>query len=125
MNEEYNYSYNTVIATNIKVDRRTAKNEKCENAQIPYSVFLDLPENITNMFLTRRYPENECYEILESFAYNALTKRFGMEVTHLQLYIPFDEEERVTVDEFLTEDDLWRENEEPEEDYDYYDDDNY
>ena len=119
---EYNYSYTSVLATNITVDRKTAKNEKCANANIPDSIFLDIPENITNIFLAKKYPENECFDILESFAYNALSKRFGMEVSHLQLFIPFDEEERVTVDEFLSEDDLWREKEESES---YDDDDDF
>jgi hypothetical protein len=90
INEEYTYSYTTAIITNIKVNRNTAKNSKVENSVIPCTITVELPENITKLLLEKN---KDAYDIVESFAYNAMTKRFGMEVSYLQVYLPFDSDD--------------------------------
>lgn len=70
-----------VIVVNTKYGR--ILNEKIKDR--PEMSILDIPEGI----LKTKNKHNVFEDNIESFVYNTLTKKYGAEVSHCQIYLPF------------------------------------
>ena len=86
--EEQTLETNTgIIITNIKWWESHTLNNKSKNKELPSIFSVDLPEKIRQLKDT----DFSLYQdSAESFAYNFLTRKFGIEVAFCQIYLPID-----------------------------------
>lgn len=80
-----------VMITGIKWDSKTigqyyVKHDK--SGELPSQFTLDLPENVLNQANKKKEDFND---VVESFIYNFLTRKFGHEVNNCQIWLPLDE----------------------------------
>lgn len=54
----------------------------------PTTVTLDIPEGI----LKCKSNKEKFYDVVEQFAYNTITKKYGTEVNRCQVWLPLEEE---------------------------------
>lgn len=55
--------------------------------ELPAQLALDIPENVLNQANKNKHMFND---IIEQFAYNLLTRKFGCEVCSCQVWLPLD-----------------------------------
>lgn len=55
--------------------------------ELPRQFTLDVPANVLTQ---AEKPESVFNDVIESFAYNFLTHKFGHEVQHCQVFLPLD-----------------------------------
>lgn len=84
-NDETAESYQ-VIVCNIHWNSSSA--EKRVNVdELPIQLALDIPENVLQQ--ASKMHDNEWFnDIIEQFAYNLLTRKFGCEVCSCQVWLP-------------------------------------
>ena len=85
-----NHGYQVMI-TGIKWDSKTigqyyVKHDKA--AELPQQFTLDLPENV---LAQAKKKMNEFNDVVESFIYNFLTRKFGHEVNRCQVWLPLED----------------------------------
>ena len=73
------------IAWSSKATRGTSK--RCNKSELPAHMSLDIPEAVLNEANKGKANFND---VVESFCYNLLSKKFGYEVTHCQVWLPLD-----------------------------------
>lgn len=71
-----------VMVVNIKYGRKI---DTRHHKQCPEMTVLDIPEHIMKMSADT----GKFYDAIESYVYNAVTKRFGSECTYCQTYLTF------------------------------------
>lgn len=73
-----------ILACNItwNVKRKLPKTKVDE---LPVQIALDIPENVLNQARKRN---NSFNDIIETFTYNLLTRKFGCEVASCQVWLP-------------------------------------
>lgn len=75
--------FNGLTIVNIKWNKKHVVNSKSKNKNLPEVFTVDIPQNIANIKDHQTYIDS-----IESFAYNFLTKKFGVEVSNCQVYLP-------------------------------------
>lgn len=66
-----------------------SKYEKHENAKdLPKQLMLDLQESV---FVQANKNKAEFNDVIETFVYNHLTRRFGHEVYHCSIFLPLED----------------------------------
>lgn len=75
-----------VLVCNIHWDLKSATH-KAKNVELPAQLALDIPENVLNQ---ARKKGNVFNDIIEQFAYNLLTRKFGCEVYSCQVWLPLE-----------------------------------
>lgn len=86
-NEDLNEVDGEIIVCNISYTDKTYGRTygKRNKNQLPTIVGLDLPQNIKDM---EAKDTQAFYDTVETFAYNTITKKYGFEVSHCQIYLP-------------------------------------
>ena len=79
---ESSISKNSVVVVNIKFNKRSFDGKKKTN--LPDFFVLDLPERITQL---PDKTDQKYYDLIETFVYNTLTKKFQTEVQYCQIWI--------------------------------------
>lgn len=80
-----------VIVTGIKWDKKAIGQYYVKNdryVDLPSQFTLDLPENVLNQATKKK---NDFNDIVESFVYNFLTRKFGHEVNNCQIWLPLED----------------------------------
>ena len=72
-----------ITVVNIKYGNEFSKRSKDR----PEMVTLDVPEALLKM---KDEDGEKFLELVESFAYNTVTRKYGAEVTHCQIYLPIE-----------------------------------
>jgi len=60
---------------------------KKDNIELPTQFTLDLPENVLNQANKK---DNDFNDVIESFVYNFLTRKFNHEVYSCSIWLPLD-----------------------------------
>lgn len=81
---ENSLNSNSVIATNIKYARIAMDGTQSKKKNLPEVFVLDLPERITQL---PDKNEQKYFDLIETFVYNTLTKKFQTEVEKCQIWI--------------------------------------
>jgi hypothetical protein len=80
---------NTMYITNIKWHKIQNHvfgfNKDIKFNTLPDQMVLEIPQNIQNTNVS----EDKLKDIIESFVYNTLTKKYGYEVNNCQIWLPF------------------------------------
>ena len=78
-----------IIITGIswKADSIRQYMSKKDNEELPTQFTLDLPENVLNQ---ANKPENVFKDVIETFVYNFLTRKFGHEVYSCSIWLPLE-----------------------------------
>ena len=74
-----------VLVCNIHWNNPTSHKQK--HYELPAQLALDIPENVLNQ---ARKKNNDFNDIIEQFAYNLLTRKFGCEVCSCQVWLPLE-----------------------------------
>lgn len=77
----------TGISWNPKSTKAFATKKDAEE-ELPSQFILDLPENVYNQ---ANKSNNIFNDVIESFIYNFLTRKFNHEVYHCQIWLPLEE----------------------------------
>ena len=75
---------NSVVVVNIKYARISMDGSISEKKNLPEFFVLDLPERITQL---PDKNDQKYYDLIETFVYNTLTKKFQTEVENCQIWI--------------------------------------
>lgn len=83
-----------ILITGISWNKHTtkalsAKAYISKDEELPEQFTLDVPENVLNQ---AKKVNNEFNDIIETFVYNFLTRKFGHEVQHCQIWLPLEEQ---------------------------------
>lgn len=81
---ESSMNENAVIAVNIKYARISMDGSLSKKKNLPEVFVLDLPERITQL---PDKSDQKYLDLIETFVYNTLTKKFQTEVTGCQIWI--------------------------------------
>lgn len=73
-----------ILVCNIHWDSKSAL-RKVKVDELPVQLALDVPENVLNQASKKN---NVFNDIVEQFAYNLLTRKFGCEVSSCQVWLP-------------------------------------
>ena len=73
-----------VIAVNIKYSKNSMDGKPSKRKNLPETFVLDLPERITQL---PDKTDQKYLDLIETFVYNTLTKKFQTEVTGCQIWI--------------------------------------
>lgn len=73
-----------VIAVNIKYSKNSMDGKPSKRKNLPETFVLDLPERITQL---PDKNDQKYLDLIETFVYNTLTKKFQTEVEHCQIWI--------------------------------------
>lgn len=79
-----------ILITDIKWNPTAAASyasKKADKQELPEQFSLDLPENVLNQANKKN---NVFNDVIESFIYNFLTRKFNHEVYHCQIWLPLD-----------------------------------
>ena len=71
-----------ILVVNIKYGRKISNKIK----ERPEMTVLDVPESI----LKHKNKEDQFKDMIETFAYNTVTRKYGAEVCHCNIFLPFD-----------------------------------
>lgn len=100
-----------ILVTGIKWNKKKIpyfKRDAQTPEELPEQFSLELPDNVLKQ--SKGDTKSEQFEnIIESFVYNFLTRKFGHEVWHCQIWLPFDEETKRQIFE-QTKDYYWYQN---------------
>lgn len=80
-----------VMITGIKWDSKTIGQyyvKKDKTVELPAQFTLDLPENVLNQANKKK---EEFNDVVETFIYNFLTRKYGHEVNNCQIWLPLDD----------------------------------
>lgn len=75
-----------ILVCNIHWDTLTAA-RKTVISELPSQLALDVPENVLNQ---AKKKSNDFNDVIEQFAYNLLTRKFGCEVCYCQVWLPLE-----------------------------------
>lgn len=75
---------NSVIVVNIRYARISMDGSMSKKKNLPEFFVLDLPERITQL---PDKSDQKYLDLIETFVYNTLTKKFQTEVEHCQIWI--------------------------------------
>ena len=75
-----------ILVCNIYWNHSTA-NSKTKLSELPAQLALDIPENV---LVQAKKKGNVFNDIIEQFAYNLLTRKFGCEVGSCQAWLPLE-----------------------------------
>ena len=80
-----------VLITDVKWNKDTIKSYKTkkDNESLPDSFTLDLPMNVLNQ---AKKKNNVFNDVVETFVYNFLTRKFGHEVYHCSIWLPLEDD---------------------------------
>ena len=81
---ESNMGKDAVIAVNIKYAKNSMDGKPSKRKNLPETFVLDLPERITQL---PDKSDQKYLDLIETFVYNTLTKKFQTEVTGCQIWI--------------------------------------
>lgn len=73
-----------VIVCNIHYSRESASRRVNFN-DLPEQIALDIPQSVLNQ---AKKSKNDFYDVIEQFAYNLLSRKFGIEVCSCQVWLP-------------------------------------
>lgn len=75
---------NSIIAVNIKYERISEDGTLSKRKKLPEAFVLDLPERISQIAdkTSQKY-----FDLIESFVYNTLSKKFQTKVSYCQIWI--------------------------------------
>lgn len=85
--EEQAVENNGLVIANIKWWSSHILNNKSKNKELPTIFSVDIPQNIR---LLKDTDNQQYLDAIESFVYNFLTRKFGVEVSFCQIYLPLD-----------------------------------
>lgn len=74
-----------VFVANISWSNKATRLSKKDPQELPQHIQLSIPENVLKQ---ASKPSNVFNDIIESYAYNALTRKFGREVCSCQVWLP-------------------------------------
>ena len=80
---------NGIIITNIKWWKGHETKNKVNHMELPESFQISIPNNMLDLYKT---DFNSFRDDIETFVYNFLTRKFGIEVSFCQIWLPIDEE---------------------------------
>lgn len=75
-----------ILVCNIHWNVQTATRKTVVN-ELPSQLALDVPENVLNQANKK---SNDFNDVIEQFAYNLLTRKFGCEVCYCQVWLPLE-----------------------------------
>ncbi len=75
---------NSVIIVNIKYNKDSYDGSSPRKKNLPDFFVLDLPERITQM---PNKNDQKYYDLIETFVYNTLSKKFHTEVSYCQIWL--------------------------------------
>lgn len=81
---ESSMNENAVIAVNIKYARISMDGSLSKKKNLPEVFVLDLPERITQL---PDKSDQKYLDLIETFVYNTLSKKFQTDVEHCQIWI--------------------------------------
>ena len=81
---ETNMGKDAVIAVNIKYSKNSMDGKPSKRKNLPDTFVLDLPERITQL---PDKSDQKYLDLIETFVYNTLTKKFQTEVEYCQIWI--------------------------------------
>ena len=76
-----------IIVCNIHYDRSTASRRVNFN-DLPEQLALDIPSSVLNQ---AKKSKNDFNDVIEQFAYNVLSRKFGVDVCSCQVWLPLAE----------------------------------
>jgi len=78
-----------ILITGITWNKNSVRaySSKKDNDELPSQFTLDLPENVLNQ---ANKQSNDFNDIIETFVYNFLTKKFNHEVYSCSIWLPLD-----------------------------------
>lgn len=79
-----------VLVCNISWDEKLSKNahNKNNNEELPKEMSLNIPENVLTQ---AKKNNNDFNDIIETFVYNLLYRKFGHEVNRCQIFLPSED----------------------------------
>lgn len=78
-----------VFVTDMKWSDNSIRNiKKGRKAELPVQMTYDLPDGVLKQLSKKKTVEDE-NDLIEQHVYNALTKKFGFELNHAQIWILF------------------------------------
>lgn len=83
--EDTNAGYEVVVA-NVSWNQKPFRPMKKEG-ELPTQLSMTIPENVLKQ---ANKPTNVFNDIIESYVYNALARKFGHEVWRCQIWLPLD-----------------------------------
>ena len=86
MEEEEEFKYQVFVCNitwNLASQDRRRRHDEC-----PTQMTLDIPEQI---LAQANKSKSQFNDIIEQFVYNILTRRFGCEVSHCQIWLPLEQ----------------------------------
>lgn len=75
-----------VFVANVVWDPKSFRASK-KDVELPTQLSIAIPENVLRQ---ANKPSNVFNDIIESYVYNTLTRKFGHEVWHCQIWLPLD-----------------------------------
>ena len=81
---EGSFSDNSVVVVNIRYNPISIDGVRTKRKNLPEFFVLDLPERITQL---PDKSEQKYFDLIETFVYNTLTKKFQAEVANCQIWI--------------------------------------
>ena len=84
---ESNDNSNQILITNITWNKNAIHSHSKQEDGLPTQFALDLPENVVNQANKKG---NNYKDVVESFAYNFLTRKFDHEVWSCSIWLPLE-----------------------------------
>lgn len=81
---------NGIIITNIKWWKGHETKNKVNYYDLPESYQISIPNNMLDLYKSNY---NAFRDDIETFVYNFLTRKFGIEVSFCQIWLPLEEDE--------------------------------
>ena len=84
---ESNDNNNQILITNITWNKNAIHSHSKQEDDLPTQFAIDLPENVVNQANKKG---NNYKDVIESFAYNFLTRKFDHEVWSCSIWLPLE-----------------------------------
>lgn len=78
---------NQILITNITWNKKAIHSHSGKEEELPEQFTLDLPENVVNQANKKG---NDYNDVVESFVYNFLTRKFDHEVYSCSIWLPLE-----------------------------------
>ena len=86
--DEVRESYQVII-TDITWNKTALRGYRDASSELPNQMTYDIPPAVLQQ---ARGKKNVFNDVIESYIYNALTRKFGHEVYHCQIWLPLEDE---------------------------------
>ena len=84
---ESNDNNNQILITNITWNKKAIHSHSKQEDDLPTQFAIDLPENVVNQANKK---DNVYKDVIESFVYNLLTRKYDHEVWSCSIWLPLE-----------------------------------